>query len=75
MKQVVIGLTDRSTIQSPPPPRRLQPDIDADALGLMEGGNIDSTYLNRPPVTKAKKINAAAKSNPAIIFFLRATLR
>jgi hypothetical protein len=36
---------------------------------------MDSTYLNTPPVTKAKKINAPAKSNPAIIFFLRALLR
>jgi hypothetical protein len=36
---------------------------------------MDSTYLNTPPMTKAKKINAAAKSNPAISFFLRATLR
>jgi hypothetical protein len=42
---------------------------------LIEGGNMDSTYLNTPPMTKAKKINAAAKSNPAISFFLRATLR
>jgi hypothetical protein len=36
---------------------------------------MDSTYLNTPPVTKAKKINAPAKSNPAIIPFLRAMLR
>jgi hypothetical protein len=30
-------------------------------------------YLNTPPMTEAKKIAAAAKSNPATIFFLRAT--
>jgi hypothetical protein len=32
-------------------------------------------YLNAPPMTEAKKITAAAKSNPATIFFLRATPR
>jgi hypothetical protein len=42
---------------------------------LIEGGKMVSTYLNKPPVTKAKKTNAPANSNPATIFFLRATLR
>jgi hypothetical protein len=32
-------------------------------------------YLNAPPMTEAKKITAAAKNNPAIIFPLSATLR
>jgi len=36
---------------------------------------VDSAYLNTSPMTKAKKINAVAMSNPPIIFFFRATLR
>jgi len=29
---------------------------------LIEGGKMVSTYLNKPPMTKAKKINAPANS-------------
>jgi hypothetical protein len=34
-----------------------------------------TAYLNTPPMTKAKKINAVAKSNPATICFLCAMPR
>jgi hypothetical protein len=37
--------------------------------------NAGEGYLNTPPMTKAKKITAVAKSNPATIFFLRAAPR
>ena len=32
-------------------------------------------YLNMPPMTEAKKITAATRSNPATIFLFRVTLR
>jgi hypothetical protein len=33
------------------------------------------SYLNTPPMTKAKKITVAATSKPVAIFFLTATKR
>jgi hypothetical protein len=34
-----------------------------------------AAYLNTPPLTKAKKVNAMAESNPATISLLSATPR
>jgi hypothetical protein len=38
-------------------------------------GSHGAAYLNTPPMTEAKKINAVAKSNPATILFLSAAPR
>jgi hypothetical protein len=41
----------------------------------MPRSSIKFGYLNAPPITAAKKITPAAKSNPATALFLRATPR